>query len=195
MARINLRPWREELRAEKQKQFLSILLGFFVISGGIGFLWHQHVVGAIDYQQQRNSYISNEITQLEKQIREIKELKKRKAALIERMQVIQDLQGKRPVIVRLFDEMVRAVPEGVYLTSWSNKTGTLALTGVGDSNSRISNLMRMLDGSDWFKEPNLTSVKAFSGNKRTAGSEARSSFVMSIKQETPAAKTDGESQK
>lgn len=195
MARINLRPWREELRAEKQKQFLHVLLGFLIISGGIGFLWHQHVLGTIDYQQQRNNYISNEIAQLEKQIREIKELKKRRTALIERMRVIQDLQGKRPVIVRLFDEMVRAVPEGIYLTSWSNKAGRQALTGVGDSNSRISNLMRLLNRSDWFKEPNLTTVKAFSGNKKIADSETRSSFVMSIKQETPTAKGDEGSQK
>jgi type IV pilus assembly protein PilN len=184
MARINLRPWREELRAEKQKQFVSVLFGFLIISAGAGFLWYQQVLGSIDYQRQRNNYVKNEITQLEKQIKEISELKKKRTALIERMQVIQDLQGKRPVIVRLFDELVRTVPEGVYLTSWTRKQDSLAIQGVGDSNSRISNLMRSLDTSNWYQDPNLTSVKAIAENK--------SAFEMTVRQETPKLNTGGE---
>lgn len=184
MAKINLRPWREELRAEKQKQFISILFGFLIISAGIGFLWYQQVLGSIEVQKQRNNYVQNEIAQLEKQIKEIRELKKKREALIERMQVIQDLQGKRPVIVRLFDELVRTVPEGVYLTSWNKKNETMAVKGVGDSNSRISNLMRSLDGSEWYQDPNLTSVKAFA--------EKKSAFEMTVKQETPELSAAGE---
>ncbi|OZG71435.1 pilus assembly protein PilN [Hahella sp. CCB-MM4] len=179
MAKINLRPWREELRAERQKQFITVLAGFLIISAGLGFLWHQTVVNNIDYQEQRNNFIKNEIAQLNKQIKEIQQLKKRRDELLERMRVIQDLQGKRPIIVRQFDELVRVMPDGVYLTSLSKSADSLALQGVGESNSRISNLMRNLDESDWYKEPNLSSVKALSGD------ETKSAFVMSVKQETP----------
>jgi len=179
MARINLRPWREELRAEKQKQFLTILVGFLLISAGLGFLWNQHVQGSIEYQKQRNNYIKSEITQLEKQIEEISQLRAKRDALLERMQVIQDLQGKRPIIVRLFDELVRTVPEGVFLTSLAKTNDNLAISGVGESNSRISKLMRMLDNSEWYKDPNLTSV--------TAVAETQSAFQMTVKQETPGA--------
>ncbi|WP_020410316.1 PilN domain-containing protein [Hahella ganghwensis] len=181
MAKINLRPWREELRAERQKQFVTILAGFLIISAGLGFLWHQTVVSNIEYQEQRNNFIKNEIAQLNKQIREIEELKKRRSALLERMRVIQDLQGKRPIIVRQFDELVRVMPEGVHLTSLSKKGEVLDVQGVGESNSRISNLMRNLDNSEWYKDPSLSSVKA------VPGQEAKSSFVMNVKQETPEA--------
>ena len=186
MARINLRPWREELRAEKQKQFVAIVFGFLLISGGVGFLWNQHVLARIEYQEQRNSFLKNEIARLDKQIKEIKELKDKLAELNARMKVIQDLQGKRPVIVRLFDELVRNVPEGVYLTQWSKKGEVLGVKGIGESNSRISGLMRSLDGSDWYKEPNLTTVKALKDD------ETKSTFIMSVKQETPGAKNKEE---
>ncbi|ABC32623.1 Tfp pilus assembly protein PilN [Hahella chejuensis KCTC 2396] len=179
MARINLRPWREELRAERQKQFITVLLGMLIISAGAGFLWHRYVEGAIEYQVQRNNYVRNEIAQLEKQIKEIRELKKKRDALIERMKVIQDLQGKRPIIVRVFDELVKTNPDGVYFTNLVKKGETLEIKGVGESNSRISSLMRRLDESDWFKEPNLTSVKALRDG------ESKSTFNMTVKQEAP----------
>jgi type IV pilus assembly protein PilN len=179
MASINLRPWREELRAERQKQFLSVLVGVVLVAGAAGFFWHNYMMNGIDYQTQRNGFIKNELALLEQQIKEIDELRRRRDALIERMQVIQDLQGKRPVIVRVFDELVKTVPDGVYFISLK-KTGTvLNLEGVGDSNSRISALMRNLDASEWFKEPNLTSVKAWSEN------EQKSQFVMTVTQEAP----------
>ncbi len=179
MADINLRPWREELRAERQKQFISLLLVVLLLAGGAGFLWHNYVTNAIEYQNQRNAFIKNEIALLEQQIKEIDELRRRRDALIERMQVIQDLQGKRPVIVRVFDELVKTIPDGVFFTSLK-KTGTLiSLEGVGDSNSRISALMRNLDASEWFKEPNLTSVKAWPDN------EQKSQFIMTVTQEAP----------
>jgi len=179
MATINLRPWREELRAERQKHFVTVLLGFLFVSAGLGFLWHEKVSSNIEYQQQRNNFVKNEITQLDKQIKEIQELKKKRDELIERMRVIQDLQGKRPVIVRQFDELVRVMPDGIYLTTLSKTGENLSVEGVGESNSRISNLMRNLDQSDWYKEPNLSSVKALPGD------ESKSAFVMGVKQETP----------
>lgn len=179
MASINLRPWREELRAEKQKQFLTMLVGVLLISAGLGFLWHNYMQGQIEYQNQRNAFIKNEIAQLEKQIKEIDELRRRRDALIDRMQVIQDLQGKRPVIVRVFDELVKTIPDGVHFTSIKKTENQLSLQGIGDSNSRISTLMRNLEASEWFKEPNLTSVKAWAENPQ------KSEFIMTVMQEAP----------
>ena len=179
MANINLRPWREELRAERQKQFISLLLGVLLLAAGAGFLWHNHMTSGIEYQNQRNAFIKNEIAMLEKQIKEIDELRRRRDALIERMQVIQDLQGKRPVIVMVFDELVKTIPDGVYFTSLKKTGALISLEGVGDSNSRISALMRNLDASEWFKEPNLTSVKAWPEN------EQKSQFIMTVTQEAP----------
>ncbi|WP_369602906.1 PilN domain-containing protein [Hahella sp. SMD15-11] len=181
MAKINLRPWREELRAEKQKQFLTALLGVAIIAVGLGFLWHQQVLRQIEYQEQRNNFIRSEMAQLEKQIREIQDLKKKRKELIERMRVIQDLQGKRPVIVRIFDELVRTLPDGVYYTSLVREGDTLRISGLGESNSRISSLMRNLDRSPWFTEPNLTSVKAAEDGDR----EGMSAFELTVRLETP----------
>lgn len=179
MAKINLRPWREELRAERQKQFLTALVGVFLIASGIGFLWYQSVTGQIEYQRQRNNFIQSEIAQLEKQIKEIDELRRRREALIDRMRVIQDLQGRRPVIVRVFDELVKTIPEGVFYQRLALNGETLQLNGVGDTNSRISTLMRNLDASDWFSNPNLTLVKAWEQD------EERSEFAMTVIQKSP----------
>ncbi|RMF17859.1 MAG: pilus assembly protein PilN [Gammaproteobacteria bacterium] len=181
MAKINLRPWREELRAERQRQFVTSLAGVAIIALGLGFLWHQQVLRQIDYQEQRNNFIRSEMAQLEKQIKEIQNLKEKRKALIERMRVIQDLQGKRPVIVRIFDELVRTLPDGVYYTSLSREGDVLKISGLGESNSRISNLMRNLDKSDWFAEPNLTSVKAAEDGDR----EGMSAFDLTVRLETP----------
>lgn len=179
MAMINLRPWREELRAERQKQFVTILVGVLLLSAGVGFLWYQHMTGQIEYQQQRNNFIQSEISLLEQQIKEINDLRRRREALIARMKVIQDLQGRRPVIVRVFDELVRTVPEGVFYENLALREASLELNGVGDSNSRISALMRNLEGSEWFAEPDLTSVSAWDGDA------SKSAFAMTVLQEEP----------
>ena len=122
MAKINLRPWREELRAEKQKQFVVMILGTVIIAGGLAFLWKSDMDSRIAYQQSRNAYIETATKELDKQIKEIENLKRQRDELLARMQVIQDLQGKRPVIVRVFDELVRTIPDGLYYTDLK-KTG------------------------------------------------------------------------
>lgn len=160
MAQINLLPWREELRQEKKKEFLVQLVGVCLLAVFLCFLWIQSVDSAISHQQQRNQILEGEISILTKQVTEIKDLKARRKELINRMKVIQDLEGKRSVIVRYFDEFAKAIPDGVYFTSLSSDGVKFSIKGVSESNQRISALMRKLDESDWFSSPNLKSVDA-----------------------------------
>ncbi|MCL7945917.1 PilN domain-containing protein [Marinobacter sp. ATCH36] len=180
MAKINLRPWREELRAEKQKQFVVMILGAAIIAGGLVFLWNTDMDNRIAYQESRNAYIETATKQLDKQIREIEDLKRKRDELLSRMQVIQDLQGKRPVIVRVFDELVRTLPDGLYYTSLKKTGERVDIVGMSESNSRISSLMRRFEGSDWFNEPNLSNVAA-ADNARAGYSQ----FNLSVQQQTP----------
>lgn len=160
MARINLLPWREELRAERKKQFLATL----GLVAGLGVLT---LVGAdrfenseIDYQNRRNAYLTQNIAELDAQVAEIRDLQRKRTQLIERMRIIQELQGNRPIIVRVMDQLVRTVPDGVFYTSLTAKEGKIAIQGVAESNNRVSSLMRRLDASDWLEEPNLDAVRA-----------------------------------
>lgn len=175
MARINLLPWRDEYRREKQQEFLTILVGIAVIAGLASYLWVSSVNGAIESQQKRNKMLEAEITALDDQVKEIRELRNRRTELLDRMKVIQALQGERPVIVRYFDELVRAIPEGVYLTSLNRQGDKISLSGITESNVRVSAFMRNLDESDWFSTPNLSSVKS-----ATQYGEQASEFSMSL---------------
>ncbi|MCG2580708.1 MAG: PilN domain-containing protein [Marinobacter sp.] len=180
MAKINLRPWREELRAEKQKQFVVMILGAAIVAAGMAFLWKTDMDNRIAYQQSRNAYIETATKELDKQIKEIENLKRKRDELLSRMQVIQDLQGKRPVIVRAFDELVRTLPDGLFYTDLKKTGDRVDIVGMAESNSRISTLMRRFDESDWFTEPNLSNVSA--ADNRRAG---YSQFNLSVKQQTP----------
>ena len=160
MARINLLPWRDQHRQEKKQEFFTVLGGVFVISAALAFLWVSSVQNAIEHQNQRNAMLQREIQQLEKQVAEIRELRKRKEDLLERMRIIQGLQGTRPVIVRYFDELAVAIPDGVFLLELKREGNLVTIKGVAESNNRVSSLMRNLDSSDWFSQPNLTSVEA-----------------------------------
>lgn len=179
MAKINLRPWREELRAERQKQFVAMLVGVLIIAVGVVFLWQSHMTSEIEYQQSRNNYLQTSMIALDKKIKEIEGLKKKKKELLARMKVIQDLQGTRPVIVRVFDELVRTLPDGLYYTKVTKKANQLSIVGLAESNNRIAGLMRNFEASEWFGEPNLTAVKAV-----TKG-EPASQFNMTVAQKTP----------
>ncbi|WP_203301696.1 PilN domain-containing protein [Marinobacter sediminum] len=180
MAKINLRPWREELRAEKQKQFVVMILGAAIVAGGLVFLWKSDMDSRIAYQQSRNAYIETATKKLDQQIREIESLKQKRDELLARMQVIQDLQGKRPVIVRVFDELVRTLPDGLYYTDLKRAGDRVSIVGMAESNSRISTLMRQFEESLWFANPNLSNVSA--ADSRRAG---YSQFNLSVQQKTP----------
>ncbi len=181
MAKINLLPWREELRAERKKNFLVALGGVVVLAGVALFAADTAMNAAIDHQRDRNAFVQKEINTLNAKIKKIAELKKRKQQMLERMKVIQDLQGNRPVIVRVFDELARAVPDGVYFSRVQYLGGRLQLTGVAESNNRVSDLMRRFDESEWFDEPSLSAVKAV----QDPMSEKASGFDMGVKQVMP----------
>lgn len=180
MARINLLPWRDERRAEQKKQFL-IILGIVALVAVLITLIAQSVVSSVvDNQESRNRYMETKISELDDQVKEIRELDKKRRELLDRMKIIQELQGNRPVIVRVFDEIVRTVPDGVFYTDLTRQGGKIELTGVAESNNRISSLMRNLDSSEWFKSPNLTSVDA-----RPEFGEQASQFSLSFEITTP----------
>ncbi|MFC8751998.1 PilN domain-containing protein [Pseudomonas oryzihabitans] len=183
MARINLLPWREQLREERRKQFLVILGGIFVLSCGAVFLGDQYLSGEITRQEARNAFIQQNIAQLDVRIKEISELKTRRQQLLARMKIIQDLQGNRPVIGHVFDQLVRTLPDGVYFRELKMQGDTLSISGEAESNNRVSNLMRNLDASDWFASPTLIEVKA-----TTAGAvDQANTFQLTVKQTQPGA--------
>jgi type IV pilus assembly protein PilN len=160
MAHINLLPWREARREELKRAFLSIL-GLVVAAAVVVTMAADRFVNAqIDNQKARNDYISKNIRELDKQVEEIRDLQRKRNQLIDRMRVIQELQGNRPIIVRVLDQLVRTVPDGVFYTSVTSKQNSITINGVAESNNRVSSLMRRLDASDWLQNPNLDAVRA-----------------------------------
>ncbi len=184
MAKINLLPWRDELRAEKKKQFYTVLVAVAALAGAAGFGWMSYANGQIDAQKVRNDMLNREIADLRKQVEEIKELKKQRNALVDQMQVIQDLQGNRPQIVRVFDDLVRKVPDGVYITELTRRGTKVSFTGVAESNNRVSSLMRQLDESTWFESPNLLSVNKI---RQSNDDSSPNRFNMTVQMSTPKA--------
>lgn len=187
MAKINLLPWRQEYRAQKQKEFQQVAALVVIAAGFSVFMWMKTVDAQIANQNERNQLLTTEIAALDKQVREIKDLKKRRQELIDRMRVIQELQGNRPLSVRYFDEMVRAAPEGLWLTNLKRTGKILKISGVAESNNRVSSFMRSLDQSEWFESPNLTGVTA----KPEFGEQA-SAFEMTVSVSSRKKEEDGD---
>jgi type IV pilus assembly protein PilN len=182
---INLLPWREELRQEQKKQFgILTALMMFLAAAIIGLI-HLQMVTKIDYQLSRNNFMSSEISKLDEAIVEISELRKVRRSLVERMEVIQDLQRSRPSIVHLFTEIVSTVPNGVYLESLTQTGSNLLMHGQAESNARVSTYMRNLDASDWLKAPNLSVIEI-----EDIKVNRISTFTLTVKQTSPDANED-----
>jgi len=180
MAKINLRPWREELRKERQNEYLAVL-GFVVMAAlAIWWLASGAYQSAIDDQEYRNQYIETQSKAMDAKIKEISQLRQKRTQLLDRMKLIQDLQGNRPVIVRVFDEMARVIPDDVFFERVSVSGRKFTIKGRAASNEKISQLMRNFDNSGWFRAPNLIGVKANRGSY--------SSFDMTVAQTTPDSK-------
>lgn len=187
MARINLLPWREHLREERKQRFLAALAGVLLVAGGTVFLADQYLSAAIDRQLARNEFIRKEIAVLDARIKEISELRTRRQQLLERMKIIQDLQGNRPIIARVFDQIARTLPDGVHFNELKMTGKSIAIHGAAESNNRVSSLMRNLDASDWLTAPNLTEVKAI-----TSGAlEQANNFQLTVQQTQPAPDEQG----
>ncbi|WP_434767453.1 PilN domain-containing protein [Pseudomonas triticicola] len=181
MAQINLLPWREERREERRKRFLLILIG--VLAGSIGavLIADQIISAAIERQMARNDYIGKQIAVVDERIKQISELKARRQQLVERMRIIQDLQGNRQISGRIFDQLARTLPDGVYFTDVKMAGKTLSISGAAESNNRVSELMRNLDASDWFDAPSLNEVKATSADQV----EQANVFQLTVRQTQP----------
>lgn len=177
--RLNLLPWREMRRREQDRQLLTIGIGAWVLMGLTVFYAHLHVNGLIEDQNRRNEYLQSEIAKVEKEIKEIAEIKKQRQDLIARMNIIYQLQGDRTRVVRVFDELVRRLPEGVYFTSMEQGGQNISLRGVAQSNARVSALMRNLSSSDWFVNPELEVI-----NVKEKGADRVSEFSLKVKQAT-----------
>ena len=190
MAKINLLPWREERRALLKQQFFVVLVGAAILGASVVFLYDMSIQSQINVQKHGIQYIKDETAKLEEDIKEIESIRMQKERLIERMEVIQNLQGNRSVIVHQFDELVRVVPDGVYFTSIDKKGKKFNIEGVAEANNRVSNLMRNLDKSDWFKNPNLARVTAEEGDEEEV---SNSTFKLSVSEENPrkSHKSDG----
>jgi type IV pilus assembly protein PilN len=160
MAKINLLPWREAYRGEKKKEFVTLIGMFLLFAAVVAFGWDRVVNSQIDSQFSRNQVLEGEIAKLSEEVAEIEALTKRRQSLLDRIQVIQEVQGNRPEIVKIYDEFVRSVPDGVYFSEMVREGESISLVGFAKSNSRVSVLMRRLDASYKFTEPNLTKVEA-----------------------------------
>ena len=179
MTRINLLPWRETHRLETNKEFYVILGFCMAIAAGIGFGGFKYAEDKVNFQDSRNKRLDREIALLQEELREIEALEETKNALLERMDIIQTLQGQRPVIVHTFDEVAKRLPDGVYLTDMKQQgTNNLILEGRAESNARVSALMRRMDRSDYFKGPRLEVIQA-------EEDEQTSTFKLSVIQDNP----------
>ncbi|MDQ5877664.1 MAG: type pilus assembly protein PilN [Pseudomonadota bacterium] len=166
MIRINLLPHREEKRKAKRQQFFVLTALVAVLAGLIVFLGYSIISGYITTQDERNDFLKKEIAVLDKQLEEIKRLKEQTAALLSRKQIIESLQSDRAEAVQLLNEMVKQMPEGVYLKSLKQEDRRITMTGYTQSNARVSTLMRNLEASPWVEAPKLIEIKAVTVDKR-----------------------------
>ncbi|MEO0367866.1 MAG: PilN domain-containing protein [Pseudomonadota bacterium] len=164
MANINLLPWREAQRRERNRETLMMCIGLWVAAGFIIILANLFMDGRIGHQERRNQFLQNEINSLSRVIAEIEDLREKRDALIARMEVIQNLQENRAQIVHVFDDLVTKLPEGVYYEDIDKNDDRLKIVGKAQSNGRVSRLMRNLDASDWFSNPDLKVVDVVDQN-------------------------------
>ena len=160
MARINLLPWRAERRKQRQQEFFAMLGLAAVAAVLVSFLIVMYYNGQIEGQMQRNQYLRDQIALVDQQIKEIEELDKKKANLLARKQVIEELQASRSQMVHLFDQLVRTIPDGVRLSSIKQAGQELTLEGQAQSNARVSSYMRNLEESGWMGNPDLSIIEA-----------------------------------
>ena len=184
MPRINLLPWREAQRRERKLAFL-VALGIAALAAGVtAFAAYLMYGSMIEAQQRRNNNLRAAIRTLDHQIEEINSLESAKQKFIARMEIIEKLQRSRPEIVHVFDEVVRTLPEGVYLTAVKQNGMRLKFEGIAQSSTRVSSFMRNIDGSQWLRNPELEVVQT------SKGTGPGSSFTMTADQVTTSGPDD-----
>jgi type IV pilus assembly protein PilN len=164
MARINLLPWRAERRRQRQKEFLGMLGASAVLAALLAFMIVSYYNAQIEGQNERNAFMRDQIAQVDSRIKEIEALDQKKAKLLARKEVIEQLQANRSQMVHLFDSLVRTIPDGVVLTAAKQEGDKLTLEGLSQSNARVSTYMRNLEGSGWMTRPELSIIEAKAGD-------------------------------
>lgn len=187
MAKINLLPWRDELREQKKKQFISMCIFVALLALAavvLAWFYYDHV---LEDQEQANQLIVSTNQNLDTQLKTLDGLQERRNAVIERMKLIQGLQGQRPVTVRLVDELVRVVPTSMYLTKFTRVGNKFTLEGKAESPNTVAELLRGLEASEWYRNAFMNSFIAAEDNKNKGNSsvvprveENYGSFVVSV---------------
>lgn len=192
MARINLLPWREELRQERQRQFY-IALGASALGAGLVFVAVMMFYnGQIENQEDRNRFLETEIRKLDRQIERIAELEETRDRLLARKEVIERLQKDRTLMVHLFDQLVRTVPTGIRLTSVQQQGNELTINGMTQSNARVSTYLRNLEASDWFHDHDLRIVEVEGEQDEDINDpDARYRFRVQVDLRSPDEEEDG----
>ena len=175
MAHINLLPWREELRKQKQNDFLAMIGIGVLVTAVLGVIVYIAFSQLISNQEQRNRYLTENIKILDKQIEEIEAIEKEKEQLIARMKAIEELQTTRPLNVRMFDELAARNPDGVSFNELTQKKNNLKIMGVSQSNARVSSLMRNLNASEWLTKPSLEVIEVKENKKGEERNKVRRS--------------------
>ena len=199
MPQINLLPWREELRKRRNKDFGVMAFVVAALMAGVAYGVHWHFQQRIDFQKERNAFLETQIASLNEKIKEIEDLDREKERLLARMRIIQQLQSSRPEIVRVVESIVQSLPEGVFYTNIVQKGSRITMRGIAQSNARVSSLMRQLESSEWFENPNLVEIKAIPQPTNTPGASDEiklSNFNLQVTQSTKKkAGADGEDKK
>ncbi len=165
MIRINLLPHRELKREAKKKEF-NILLGVSVLMAGLSlFMGYNFIQSQVDNQLYRNGRLDQEIANLDKEISDIKDLKTQIRLMLERKQVVEDLQTNRHQAVVIMDELSRQLPDGMYFKKITQKGKTITIDGISDTNARVATMVRNLDRSSWLTNPALVEIKAVNANQ------------------------------
>ncbi len=186
MAGLNLLPWRDEAREKSRKKFMMIVVASLAF-GVLGvFAWYSWMQSSIAYQESRNERLKMETKKLDRTIVEIKKLDATRKALLDRIEIIDKLQATRPGIVHLFDEMVKSLPRGLYLTQLEQNDSNIKLVGKAESNARVSSYMDRLNSSDWLSSSslNILSVDKKQGDVRLRKFEVNVKQLLKPKSET-----------
>lgn len=159
MAKINLLPWREEQRKQQSQDFIKQLVLVSALSAVLAYAGYNHVSHLLDDQMERLKYIQQQTAHLQGELKEITTLENTKKKLLDRMNIVQDLQGGRPRVVHMFYEIAHTIPKGVFLKSLKQVNDKLEIEGEADSNGNVSNYMKRLGESEWFLDPELAFIK------------------------------------
>jgi type IV pilus assembly protein PilN len=179
-----LLPWRELRREQEKKRFTTYLAFTIALSVVMVFLVNYYVTAKVEEQTALNNRLEAEITEYKKQIVEIKELKTLRKGLIARMEIIQNLQATRILTVRLFDELITILPDGVYVNRMERVGDRITISGYTESNSNISRLMKNIELSQWIQLPQLTEIKKSKEGSEDSPSEFKLSFILKPKSTT-----------